>query len=475
MTIQAQLADGRVLEFPDGTDPSVIQATVKRVIANPLAAQSTEALESAKSAPMSFGDTFKSLSSGVVGGGKSLVDFFGAGTDISKGLGEAQSFLQQSLSPERKAEITRREELQNRAAKSGSMLQEAKAFLGGVAEAPIQSLAQAAGSSVPAIAVGILALPVEAPAALAIGVGTIAKLTVGAMQGVGEYKGSVFDAVKAEYMKQGKSEQEAEVLAIQSQEYSRDKAFEIGGSALLGALDAVTGAEPGVAKALRKAAPTGVLTKEAIEKGVAALPEKAISSPSYLGQFVKGVAAEAPLEGSQGAFGQYGENVALQQAGADVTPMQGVLGAGLRDAAVGALFGGTASPLGMKSARQEYATDQFLRQAKEDIELDKRAAELQKTQSQVKEAFGGKQLLLPAPGKAYEEPKDLLQDPVGRVTEDELGKAIGNNTVVNYLNKYRRENNLPKLKSYSIEDIKDAMTAQNPEGEEGCFKQYSGV
>jgi hypothetical protein len=33
MTIQAQLADGRLLEFPDGTDPQVIQNTVKRLIA----------------------------------------------------------------------------------------------------------------------------------------------------------------------------------------------------------------------------------------------------------------------------------------------------------------------------------------------------------------------------------------------------------------------------------------------------------
>jgi len=32
MTIQAQLADGRVLEFPDGTDPVVIQGTVKRLL-----------------------------------------------------------------------------------------------------------------------------------------------------------------------------------------------------------------------------------------------------------------------------------------------------------------------------------------------------------------------------------------------------------------------------------------------------------
>ncbi|MFK5949859.1 MAG: hypothetical protein QM500_13940 [Methylococcales bacterium] len=33
MTITANLADGRVLNFPDGTDPAVIQATVKRMIA----------------------------------------------------------------------------------------------------------------------------------------------------------------------------------------------------------------------------------------------------------------------------------------------------------------------------------------------------------------------------------------------------------------------------------------------------------
>jgi len=470
MTIQAQLADGRVLEFPDGTDPSVVQATVKKVLSNPLAGQSTEALESAKSAPMSFGDTFKSLSSGVIGGGKSLVDFFGAGTGVSKGLGEAQSYLQESLSPERKAEISRRQELQDRAAKSGSLFQEAKAFVGGVTEAPIQSLAQALGSSAPAIVAGIAALPASAPTALALGVGTIAKLTVGAMQGVGEMKGGVFDAVKAEYMKQGKTEQEAEALAIKSSEYSRETALQTGGAALLGALDAFTGAEPSIAKAMRRASPTGELTKEARDAGIAALGKEPIKAPSYLGQLAKGVATEAPLEGAQGAFGQYGENVALQPTGADVTPMQGVLGAGLRDATVGALFGGVASPLSMKSARQEYATDQFLRQAKEDIELDKRAAELQKTQDKTKEALGGgKQLLLPAPGKTYEEPKDLLQDPVGRITEDELGKAIGDNTVVNYLNKYRRDNNLPKLKSYSVEDIKDAMTAQNPEGEEGAL------
>jgi hypothetical protein len=40
MTIRAELADGRILEFPDGTDPGVIQATVKRMIAEAPAQQS---------------------------------------------------------------------------------------------------------------------------------------------------------------------------------------------------------------------------------------------------------------------------------------------------------------------------------------------------------------------------------------------------------------------------------------------------
>lgn len=30
MALFAELADGRKLEFPDGTDPSVVQATVKK-------------------------------------------------------------------------------------------------------------------------------------------------------------------------------------------------------------------------------------------------------------------------------------------------------------------------------------------------------------------------------------------------------------------------------------------------------------
>ena len=39
MTINAQLADGRILEFPDGTNPAVIQNTVKSLLSQPAQAQ----------------------------------------------------------------------------------------------------------------------------------------------------------------------------------------------------------------------------------------------------------------------------------------------------------------------------------------------------------------------------------------------------------------------------------------------------
>ncbi len=470
-TYQITAPDGNKYKLT-GPDNASQQDLIGALLAqHPMAGQSTAELESAKSAPMSFGDTARSIGSGLVGGGKSLVDFFGTGTGLSKGLGEASDYLQQGLTPQRKAEIARRQELQDRAAQSGSLFQEAKAFLGGVAEAPIQSIGQALGSSAPSIIAGIVALPVEAPAILAIGVGTIAKLAVGAMQGVGEMKGGVHDAVKAEYMRQGYKEPEAEKLAIESSEYSRKTALQTGGAALLGALDAVTGVEPSVGKAMRKAAPTGALTKEAIDAGIKALPEKALKAPTYGKQILKGIAEEAPLEGAQGAFGQYGENVAMQQAGADVTPGQGVLGAGLRDAAVGALFGGAASPLGMKSARHEFATDEFLRQAKATQELDKEKAdalkEQQETRAKTEQGLGiPKMLALPAPAKAAEEEKNPLQNPVGRITADDLGSQLHNSVKA-----YRKDNNLPPLKTYSVEDVKDALSSRSPEEQEGILNK----
>lgn len=47
MAIEAQLADGRILEFPDGTDPAVIQSTVKRLVAESAASKPAPAKQAA--------------------------------------------------------------------------------------------------------------------------------------------------------------------------------------------------------------------------------------------------------------------------------------------------------------------------------------------------------------------------------------------------------------------------------------------
>ena len=72
--IEAELPDGTILEFPDGTDPSVIQRTVKRVLGvgdvveDPLADERTvggQTFEFGKAIARGFGNTFVSAGEGV--------------------------------------------------------------------------------------------------------------------------------------------------------------------------------------------------------------------------------------------------------------------------------------------------------------------------------------------------------------------------------------------------------------------------
>ncbi len=122
----------------------------------PMAVQTTEELEAAPRAPSSAGNLFKGLSSAVLGGTKSLVDVTGAGTGISKTLGEASQFLESKMTPERQEEMQRRQELIERANRSGSLLKEAKAYLGGVFEAPLESTVRGIGSSAPSITIVVI-------------------------------------------------------------------------------------------------------------------------------------------------------------------------------------------------------------------------------------------------------------------------------------------------------------------------------
>ena len=408
MAVQAQLADGRILEFPDGTDPSVVQATVKRMLSSSVgmdvSQMSTEELENAPSAPTTLGDIGRTLGAGVVGGAKTVADVFGAGNDVSNYLGKKAQEIQANITPERKAEMARRQELEKRASESGDLWQEAKAYLGGIAEAPIQSVAQAVGTSAPTLVAGLASVFAAPESALGIGVARMGQIALGAAQGVGEYKGDVHDSVKQAYMDEGYDASEAEKLAVRAQQYSMDKAMEIGGAGLLGALDAFTGVESSVRKAVEKAG-KGKLTKEAIEAGIKELPEEAVTAPSLGMAALKSAAGEAPLEGLQGGFGQYAQNLALQREGLqEGDETQGVLGAALRDAAVGALTGGAFTPVKLSEMRSDYNLDQTLRQAKQDQEFE------QERQAAIERSAG-----LPPQPEVYELPEGY------RVTAQDVG------------------------------------------------------
>ena len=64
MAIEAELADGRILEFPDGTDPKVIQSTVKRLMGQ---------------GETTLGGQAKELVKGVIPGGIGLLETAGVG------------------------------------------------------------------------------------------------------------------------------------------------------------------------------------------------------------------------------------------------------------------------------------------------------------------------------------------------------------------------------------------------------------
>lgn len=433
----------------------------------PEAIMSTEELQNAKSAPTSLGDIARSFGSGVVGAGKSLVDVLGAGSDASNYLGRLNEDIQKGITPERQAEMARRAELSKRAEKEG-LWSEIKSGIAGIAEAPLQSIAQGVGSSLPTIAAGLAALPLEAPALLGIGVQRAAQVLIAAAQGTGEVKGDIHDTIKQAYKDKGMDDAQAEKLAVEAQEYTLKNAPLLIGGAAFGALDALTGFEKSTSQALRNALTPEkkAFTKEGLQAAIKQLPEKAVQAPTYLGQGIKTGIEEAIPEGLQGGYGQLAQNVAMSQAGFETPTFQGVAGAAARDALVGALTGTAMSPLGHSVAHAEFEADKYLRGVKAEQELQTQREEFTKQQEQTKENLGvNKTLALGYEPKAEEE---KYTNPAATITKEMLTQRGGPaSQELKFVDEYRKQNGLPKLKAYSIEDIKDAMPGIDPEGEQG--------
>jgi hypothetical protein len=460
-----QAPDGNIyrIEGPDGANPEDLFRTVAEQ--RPMAAKTTEELQAEKSAPMSISNLARTAGSSFVGAGKSLVDVFGAGSDVSSYLGDVAQKLEQGKTPERLAEMARRAELSKRAEKEGTFAQ-IKSGLAGVLEAPLESVVGGVFSSAPTIAAGaaaLAALPASAPAAIAVGVQRASQILMSAAQGAGGVKGDIHESIKQAYKEKNPNmpPEEVERLATEAQAYTLKNAPLLIGGAAFGALDAVTGFEKSASKALRGAlTPEKTLTKEGLETAIQNLPKKAVEAPTYLGQAVKTGIGESIPEGLQGGYGQLAQNVAMTQAGFETPTFQGVAGAAARDALVGALTGTAMSPLGYSVANADFQADKFLRGVQSQQQFEKEREEFTKTQEQTKENLGvNKALML-----GYEPPADeeKFTNPLATIQKNELMADE-----VKFVDNYRKQNNLPKPKSYSIEDIKDAMPGTDPAGEQG--------
>ena len=264
------------------------------------------------------GDRALALGQGVVGGVKMLSDLAGPDNSVSQTLGQANEGMQKLYSPARMAEMGARLDIINQADEGGSTLDQITSRLGGIAEAPLQTALQAAGSMAPNIAAALATGGVSAGpglAALAARIGVPAVLGVG--MGVGSVKGQNFEAVFQKAKQSGMDDDQATALAVKASEYSAQNAPQQALGGALGVLDSMTGAERMI---------SGMARKEGGKQGI-------------LKRSVMGGLQEAPPEGLQGAQGQYAQNEAMNNTGFQTDPWAGVAGQGVNDAVVGAMVG----------------------------------------------------------------------------------------------------------------------------------------
>ncbi|TWH63811.1 hypothetical protein LX59_03062 [Azomonas agilis] len=283
------------------------------------------------SAIRSLGDTAIAAGTGIVRGAQLLANTAGAGNPISRGLGTAADYLQGLESGGRQAERAARTEKIKQAEQSGNTWDEVKAYAGAFGEAPIDTTVEALGTSLPTIVAAGLT---RGKTRTLIGGG------LGAAQGAGAVKGSIYDAVDQEYQDSGLTPEEAAQKADEAQAYTGKNAGQIALGAGVGAVAGTTGVESAVGR---------IFSKEAGEATAKGLVRSGLV----------GAAKEAPIEALQGGQEQYASNSALQNEGFDTPTWRGVAGSavleGLAGGAAGGGFGIAETGLARRRLNQEQS------------------------------------------------------------------------------------------------------------------------
>jgi hypothetical protein len=325
MAIEAELADGRILEFPDGTDPSVIQATVKRVLAS--GGQPIEPEEDSgffrQAADVPVG-----LVRGAATGVRMVADAFGANNPVSQSIKGVEGYLSGLLSAQAKQDEQEVARIMKDAEDKG-VLEQVKAGFKAFATAPIDLLSQGLGTAAPAIIGGLGAtlLRVGATGARAVGAG------IGAGMGSGAVKGQIYEGVKEALEGTGMSADQVEARAQLAQSYGGENLDMILTGAALGGLASATGIEP-------------ILARQAA---------RSIVGRSIAGRAATTGVAEAVPEIAQGSQEQLAQNLALQREGFDVDTFRGVAGAGTLEGLAGAGLGAAVGALPSAGATPEVA------------------------------------------------------------------------------------------------------------------------
>ncbi len=298
-----------IVEFPDGMTQDQIASAIESDILPSIRAKAP-----APKAPFSLADTALSLQQGTLGVAKSIADVFGADTAASRGMAEAQKHLSGLYTPERQKEMEYYRQQEEAAAKEGP-LAEAGAAARSVLAAPLQSTAQAVGSIIPNLL--SLLIPGAGEARAAVAARTVFNVVLGAIEGTGAVKGSIYDNVKSELEKTKMPPEEAAKIASEAQAYVGKNWGQIATGAGIGAAVGKYGIE------------------QILSGGVKGVARKAAAAGS---EFV--------TEAGQATQEQIAANIAAQREGIDVDTFKGVPGAATKEGLMGLLGAASVSPLG---------------------------------------------------------------------------------------------------------------------------------
>lgn len=292
------------------------------------------------------------VGSGVVTGVRMIADAFGADNDVGKNLRGVEDYIASLYSAQSKKDSKEIARIMKDAEDKGVLDQVvagAKAF----SVAPVDMLANALGTSAPAIAAGLVATLASAPALVGLGVSAL----TGAVMGAGTVKGAIYEATK-QALKENTdmSPKEIEARAVLAQEYGGKNLDQILMGSALGTVGASTGVEPALARQLAK----GIATKEATKAAIKQNAAKETALAAERGVVKQGAITagkELATEFPQGAQEQLAQNIALQREGIDVPTMRGVVGQGTLEGLAGLGMGAVTGGREAAKARRELAED----------------------------------------------------------------------------------------------------------------------